>query len=73
VQGGQEVRDYGHGVCVRRFGALPPLPDGYYVAYVEAVEHYMAFGPGDWEGDISCDPYWCRRQALHRARKEVAA
>ncbi len=46
------------------FGALPPLPDGYSVVYRESHEHYQAIGPEGWEGDISVDPYWCRRQAI---------
>lgn len=46
------------------FGALSPLPDGYAVKWYECHEHYQATGPNDWDGDISVDPYWCRRQAI---------
>jgi len=46
------------------FGALPPLPEGYQVCWYECHEHYQATGPDDWEGSISVDPYWCRRQAM---------
>lgn len=54
------------------FGSLPPMPPGYMVAWYDCHEHYQATGPGDWEGDISVDPYWCRRQALHHANKQEA-
>lgn len=45
------------------FGALP-MPAGYKVVWFSCHEHYQAVGPDEWEGNISVDPYWCRRQAI---------
>lgn len=55
------------------FGCLQPLPEGYTVCWYESHEHYQAAGPDDWEGNISVDPYWCRRQALWHFQKQQAA
>jgi hypothetical protein len=43
------------------------MPMGYVVIWSVSTEHYMALGPSDWEGDISVDRFWCRRQAIARA------
>lgn len=45
------------GISPHNFGALKPLPEGYWVGWVECVEHFMAFGPDDWESVVTCDPY----------------
>lgn len=52
------------------FGALP-MPPGYEVAWYDCHEHYQATGPDDWEGDISVNPYWCRRQAIWHATEKA--
>lgn len=49
------------------FGALPPLPDGYRVEWIESVEHFMALGPDEWESAITCDPHQARRWCFDRA------
>jgi len=54
------------------FGALPPLPAGYWVDYVECVEHYMAFGPDEWESGVTVDPYQARRWCFDRAARMKA-
>ncbi len=45
------------------FGALPPIPEGYQVAWYECHEHYQATGPDEWESPITCNPHqarlWC--------------
>ncbi len=54
-------------MSIYNFGALPPLPDGYRVEWVESVEHFIALGPGEWESVITCDPHQARRWCFHRA------
>ena len=50
------------------FGALPPLPKGYKVAWYECHEHYQATGPDGWESSITCDPFQARRWAIAHAK-----
>lgn len=47
------------------FGALPPLPEGYAVVWVEP--HYLATGPGGWEGLLTWDRFRARKEALAHA------
>lgn len=58
------------GISPHNFGALKPLPEGYWVGWVECVEHFMAFGPDDWESVVTCDPYQARRWCFTHAAKE---
>ena len=45
------------------FGALKPLPLGFWVGYHPNLEHYIAHGPDEWESVITCDRFqarwWC--------------
>ena len=49
------------------FGAVQ-LPVGYKVVWRQSHEHYQAVGPDEWEGEISVDPYWCRKQAIWHSK-----
>ena len=52
------------------FGFLPPLPEGYTVSFYEALEHYMADGPDDWQSPITAHRFqarrWCFAEAAAR-------
>ena len=56
----QDLHDY-------NFGALAPLPAGYRVVWSEAIEHYMAIGPQDWESAMHWSPHACRRWCFDHA------
>lgn len=52
---------------VVKFGALPPLPDGWYVAWHPNLEMYMGHGPNDWESLISWNRFWVRSWTMQAA------
>ena len=52
------------------FGALPPLPDGYAVVWSPGDEmYYWTIRGTDIEGGQTWNRYWCRRWAIHYARR----
>ena len=52
------------------FGALPQLPDRWFVAYHPRLEMYMAHGPNEWESMVTCDRFQARRWCIDAARGE---
>lgn len=49
------------------FGALPPLPDGFHVAWHPALEHYVGHGFDGWESLITCNRFQARDFCIERA------
>lgn len=58
---------------VVEFGALPPLPDRWFVAWHAEHEHFQAHGPNDWESVVTVDRFQARRWAMLEAEKEPDA
>lgn len=54
-------------IHVVNFGALPPLPSGWHVAWHESFEMYMGHGPDGWESAISWNRFWVRSWTMEAA------
>jgi len=54
-------------VHVVNFGALPPIPEGWCVAWHECIEMYMGHGPNDWESPICWNRFWVRQWVIDKA------
>ena len=54
------------------FGCLPPMPDGWYVAWHPNLEMYMGHGPNEWESLVCWNPHWVRQWCIDAAAKEAS-